>query len=86
MLHISVINPVKQRVNCMALVVTEKISLAKRQTRHLAFSLSLSSHLTRFFSLSLDESPRLHDSVSVNFSFLTDLLTMQFERNFIYQV
>lgn len=60
MLHISVINPVKQRVNCMVLVVTEKISLAKRQTRHSAFSLSLSSHLMRFFSLSLDESPRLH--------------------------
>lgn len=70
----------------MALVVTEKISLAKRQARHLAFSPSLSSHVMRFFSLSLDESPRLHDSVSVNFSFLTDLLTMQFGRNFIYQV
>ena len=70
----------------MALVVTEKISLAKRQARHLAFSRSLSSHVMRFFSLSLDESPRLHDSVSVNLSFLTDLLTMQFGRNFIYQV
>ena len=70
----------------MALVVTEKISLAKRQARHLAFSRSLSSHVLRFFSLSLHESPRLHDSVSVNFSFLTDLLTMQSGRNFIYQV
>lgn len=58
----------------MALVVTEQISLAKRQDRHLAFSLRLSSHVMRFFSLSLHESPRLHDSVSVNFSFLTDFM------------
>lgn len=50
MLHISVINPVKQRVNCMALVVTEQISLAKRQARYLAFSLTLYSHVMRFFS------------------------------------
>ena len=67
----------------MALVVTEKISLAKRQARHLAFSRSLASHVMCFFSLSLHESPRLHDRVSVNFSFLTDLLTMQSGRNFI---
>ena len=54
----------------MALVVTEEISLAKDRLA-IWHSPSLSSHVICFFSLSLHEFPRLHDSVTVNFSFLT---------------